>query len=66
MSQRRRFKQTISLGERLVEEAAMLRRRADTAPTPEERDRLLKKARAAEIALEINDWIESPGARPPN
>ncbi|SCB49670.1 hypothetical protein GA0061099_1011129 [Bradyrhizobium yuanmingense] len=30
-----------------------------------ERDALLKKARQADVANHLNDWVKSPGLQPP-
>jgi hypothetical protein len=65
MTERRRFKQDKTLGERLIEEAKLARERAEQLPLGSERDALLKKARHAVTAAHINDWINSPGLRPP-
>jgi hypothetical protein len=63
--QRRRFKQTFSLEERLSQEAERAKATAKTLPDGTERDLLLKKAREAEAAAHINEWLSSPGLRPP-
>ena len=63
--QRRRFKQTRSLEERLSEEAKRLREEARLLPPSAERDEMIRKARQAEIASHMNDWLTSPGLRPP-
>ena len=62
---RRRFKQTQPLGERLAEEAAELRRVAETLPPGPERDAVLRKARQDETALHMTEWLNSPGLKPP-
>lgn len=63
--QRRRFKQTVSLEERLVEEAKRLREKAKSLPPGIERDHAIRKARQAETGSHINDWLRSPGLLPP-
>jgi len=63
--QRRRFKQTISFEQRLAQEAERAKAAAETLPDGAERDLLLKKARQAETAAHINEWLSSPGLRPP-
>jgi hypothetical protein len=63
--QRRRFKQTRSLEERLSEEAKRLREEARRLPPSAERDEMIRKARQAETASHMNDWLTSPGLRPP-
>ncbi|WP_298253734.1 hypothetical protein [Bradyrhizobium sp.] len=64
MTERRRFQHTISLKDRLVSFAEEAREKAKLL-TGNERDDLLKKARQAETAANINDWANSPGLRPP-
>ena len=63
--QRRRFKHTISFEERLAQEAERAKAQAKTLPDGTQRDLLLKKARQAEAAAHINEWLSSPGLRPP-
>jgi len=63
MQHRRRFKQTQSLETRLAEEA--LREEAKLLPPGAERDDLIRKARQAEIGSHMNEWLTSPGLRPP-
>ncbi|HEY0850573.1 MAG TPA: hypothetical protein VGD96_11695 [Bradyrhizobium sp.] len=63
--QRRRFKHTTSFEERLVREAERAKAEAKTLPDGAARDLLLKKARQAETAAHISEWLSSPGLRPP-
>jgi hypothetical protein len=63
--QRRHFKQTQSLEERLADEAQRLRIEARGTPPGVERDRLIRRARQAETAFHINEWLTSPGLQPP-
>jgi hypothetical protein len=63
---RRRFKQTQSLEVRLAEEAKRLREDAKLLPPGAERDEMIRKARQAEIAAHVNEWLTSPGLRPPD
>jgi hypothetical protein len=62
MQKRLRFK---ALGERLIEEAGRARAKAGGLPPGQEREGLLKKARQAETAAHIHDWVNSPGLQPP-
>jgi hypothetical protein len=62
---RRRFKQTLTLEARLAEEAKRLRAGAKRLPPGAERDEMIRKARQAEIASHMNEWLTSPGLRPP-
>lgn len=63
--QRRRFKQTTSLDQRLEEQAKRLRQEARGIPPGVERDRLMRRARQAEVAAHMNEWLSSPGLQPP-
>jgi hypothetical protein len=63
--QRRRFKQTQSLEERLSEQAKRLRAEAKLLPPGAVRDEMIRKARQAETGSRINEWLTSPGLRPP-
>jgi hypothetical protein len=65
MSTRRRFKQVTSLKDRLIQEAESLRKQAQEMPPGIRRDELLMKAREAEAAARIDDWLASPGPQPP-
>ena len=63
--QRRRFNQTQSLEERLAKEAKRLREQAGSLRPSAERDGLIRKARQAETASHMSEWLTSPGLRPP-
>ena len=65
MQKRRRVKQTTSLQERLTQFAQEARERAARLPAGPERDGLLKRARQAETAAHIDDWVGSPSVQPP-
>jgi hypothetical protein len=60
---RRRFKQIDPLDKRLQQYAQRLRDLAAAAGI--ERERLLRLARQAETASHIDQWLASPGLRPP-
>jgi len=64
--QRRRFKQTQSLEERLAEEAKRLRAEAKLRPPSAARDELIRRARQAETGSHMSEWLRSPGLRPPD
>lgn len=66
MQQRRRFKQTSSLEERLAKEAKRLREEAQALPPSLERDVILRKARQAETGSHMSEWLASPGLRRPD
>jgi hypothetical protein len=54
---RRRFKQSLSLGDRLAEEAARLREQAARLPPGIERDELLRRAQQTDTAAHVNEWL---------
>jgi hypothetical protein len=60
---RRQFKADRALGERLIKEARIARERADQLPPGAEREDLLEKAREADVAAHMNEWVNSPGLR---
>ena len=64
--QRRRFKQTQSLEERLAEEAKRLRAEAKLLPPGAALDQLIRRARQAETGSNMSEWLRSPGLRPPD
>ena len=64
--QRRRFKQTTTLDQRLSEQAERLRKEAQGTPPGVKRDDLLRRARQAETAAHMQEWITSPGLRAPH
>lgn len=65
MGKRRRVKQTRSLEERMAEQAARLKERANQLPAGAEREALLRQARIAEMGAHLSDWLRSPGLQPP-
>jgi hypothetical protein len=64
---RRRVKHTTSLEERIVERVDEIRVKADALPLgSRERERLELRARQADTANHITEWLTSPGLRPPD
>lgn len=63
--ERRRFKQTQSLEVRLAEQAKRLRQEARRLPPGTKRDEMIRKARQAETASHMTEWLTSPAPRPP-
>jgi hypothetical protein len=61
----RRFTQLLTLTERLDLEAARLRAQAKTLPPGAEREEFIRKARQAETASHVDEWLSSPGLRTP-
>ncbi|WP_249209594.1 hypothetical protein [Bradyrhizobium manausense] len=66
MSKRRRFKQTLSLEDRLAEDARRLREEAESLPPGPVRDEALRRARQAETGAHISEWLRSPGLQRPD
>jgi hypothetical protein len=60
-----RFKRDKALGEQLIKEARLAREKAGQLPSGEERADLLKKARQADTAAHIDEWLNSSGLQPP-
>jgi hypothetical protein len=65
MLKRRRFKQVISLQDRLALFAENAREKAFSLPPGNERNDLLRKARQADTASHLDNWIDPPGLQPP-
>jgi hypothetical protein len=65
MMKRRRFKQSQSLKDRLASFATDVRKRANELPPGPFKDDLLRKARQADTATHLDEWINSPGLQPP-
>ena len=63
--QRRRIQQTATLDERLEDHAKRLRDEARGTPPGVERDNLIRRARLAETASHVRDWLSSPGLQSP-
>jgi hypothetical protein len=64
MVERRRFKQSLSLEQRLADEAKRWREHADSLPHGELRQTLLRKAEQAETAVGISERLRSPPLQP--
>jgi hypothetical protein len=60
---RRRIKQTLSLEERLTQAVKQLREQAKLLPRGKLRETLVRKARQAEEAARINEWLRSSDLR---
>jgi len=63
--QRRRFKQSQSLEERLSQEAKRLRDEANKLPPGAAREEVLRKARQADTGLHMSEWLRSSELQPP-
>jgi hypothetical protein len=62
---RPRIKHSKTFQERLADEAAQFKALADQTPPGMQRELYLRRARQAETASKINDWLASPGLQPP-
>jgi hypothetical protein len=65
MTERRRFKQAQSLKQRLLDRVIGLRDEAKLMAPGFDREALLRKARQAETAAHIDEWLSSPGLQAP-
>jgi hypothetical protein len=62
----RRIERKSTFEQRLAEEAARFKEAAEKErPGSMARELLLRRARQAEIASRINEWVNSPGLAPP-
>jgi hypothetical protein len=63
---RPRVKHTLTFEERLAAQAKRLKEAAEREPPGSTyRELFLRRARQAETASRISDWLRSPGLRPP-
>jgi len=58
-------KQNLSLRDRLTKWADGVRKQAFALPPGKEQDDLLRKARQADTASHMADWVNSSGLQPP-
>jgi hypothetical protein len=61
---RQRIKSKATFEERLAEEARRFKEAAEKQPPGTARELLLRRARQAETASNINNWLSSPGLKP--
>ena len=66
MPKRYRIKHTATFEERLAEQAHDLREQAKAMPPGVEREALIRRARQAETASHMNEWLRSPGLKSPS
>lgn len=64
MQKRKRVKHTATFEERLAEEARLFREAAEKE-SGTARELLLRRARQAETASRMNEWLKSPGVQSP-
>ena len=65
MFKRRRYKQQLTLQDRLSAWVKQVQQQALRLPPGPDRDALLKKARQADVANHLQDWAKSPELQPP-
>lgn len=65
MAERRRFKHTASLEERLGEDTEQLREQAKALPPGAALDHVLRRIRQNETAAHMTEWLSWPGLKPP-
>jgi hypothetical protein len=65
MFKRRRFNQSQSLKDRLASFARDVREKASLMPPGVEKDDLLQRARQADTACHLDEWLNSPELQPP-
>ena len=66
MFKRRRFKQQLTLQDRLGAWSKQVAEQAAALKPGPQRDALLRKARQADVATNLDNWAKSPGLQPPN
>ena len=65
MLKRRRYKQSQTLKDRLIAFAEDVRAKASLMPPSAEKDDMLRRARQADTASHLNEWLNSPGLQSP-
>ena len=65
MAERTRVRQTLSFKDRLFLWAEKTREDANKLRPGPQRDAMLEKARQADTAAHLDDWVNSPGLLPP-
>jgi len=65
MVKRNRRKNSVAFEQRLQRLAGEAREAAGRLPDGQQRDALLRKARQAETAAHLNQWLSSPGPQSP-
>jgi hypothetical protein len=63
---RRPLTKTLSFEQRLEAEARRLRKEAQGTPQGVEREKLLRRAKQAETAVHMRQWLKPPGLHPPD
>ena len=65
MAERRRFRHTTTLGERLAEDTERLRQQAKAMKSGVARDHVLQRIRQNETASHMSEWLVSPILKAP-
>ena len=65
MNERRRITHNDPLEARLADEAKRLKAEARKLPPGRNREEMMRKARQAETASHMTEWLTSPGLMPP-
>jgi hypothetical protein len=65
MTERRRFKQSHSLKQRLLDRVRSLREEASLLPPGTRQEGLLRQTLQADTAAHMDEWLRSPGLEPP-
>jgi leucyl aminopeptidase len=65
MQERRRSKQPESLQDRLIKFAKEAREKATRLPPGPDKEEMLRKARRADTASHMEDWLNSTELQPP-
>lgn len=65
IKRRNRTKHTKTFEQRLAEEASRFKEAAAKLPPGTQRELYLRRARQADTAAHINEWLTSPGLQPP-
>jgi hypothetical protein len=65
VKRRRRFKQTLPLKDRLCTFAEALREEASRLPVSAQKEDLLARARSADTAARLDEWVHPSGLQRP-
>jgi hypothetical protein len=61
----RKIKHAVSFEDRLAHEARRARAQAQTMPPGKDRDAFTERARQAETAAQLSEWLKSPRSKSP-
>lgn len=60
-----RVSDVLALEDEFIRDEQRCRTEAEKLPPGNERNALLKRARPADTAVQLGDWVDSPGLKPP-